>query len=171
MNVLIVFFVSGLWHGASYNFVIWCILHGLFQIIGVLTLKYRNKLWINPDGKFVAVLRTVITFLLVNFCWIFFRANSLGDAGMAIAKIFTDWSFEPMKNFGFGVFSIIYVILCIASLYGIDKLKAFNINNGKVLKYGAVRYVIYLLMAWCVICAWIYLQATDVGSSFIYFQF
>lgn len=181
VNVLIVFFVSGLWHGASYNFVIWGILHGVFQIIGVLTLKYRNLAWakmrVNPEGKAVTVLRVIGTFILVDFCWIFFRANTIGDAGLAIAKIFTDWSFTKaavdngMKIFGFGAFSIIYVILCIASLYGVDALKTVSESNSKILKSGAVRYIIYIVMALCIICSWVYLQATDVGSSFIYFQF
>ncbi len=175
MNVLIVFFISGLWHGASYNFIIWGVLHGAFQIVGVLTLKYRNAAWrkvrVDPDGKIVSVLRIIGTFLLVDFCWIFFRADTVGDAGLAIAKIFTDWSFAPMKNFGFSVFSAIYVALCVLSLCGLDKLKSVSFNGCKILKYGVIRYIIYLLMAASVICAWIYLQATDVGSSFIYFQF
>jgi len=175
INVIIVFFISGLWHGASYNFIIWGLLHGAFQIIGVLTLKYRDKVWrkmrVDPDGRLVSVLRIIGTFILVDFCWIFFRSNSIVDAGLAIAKIFTDWSFAPIMNFGFSVFSVIYVVLCITSLFGLDKLKSISFNNCKILKHGAIRYIIYLLMAWCVICAWIYLQATDIGSSFIYFQF
>lgn len=98
INVLIVFFVSGIWHGANYTYIIWGLLHGIFQVIGVLTLNKRNRIWnkigIDHNGKLVSILRIIGTFLIIDFCWIFFRANSVGDSFIAINKIFTDCSFN-----------------------------------------------------------------------------
>lgn len=181
LNIMIVFFISGLWHGANYTFIVWGLLHGAFQIVGVLTLNFRNKAWnkmrINPDGKFVTVLRVIFTFLLVVFCWIFFRANSMSDASLAITKIFTDWIFnvDYFKNtitlFGFDWKNVLYVVVCILSLPLIEKLKYVNIDPYKPYNIEGIRYASYFVMSLFVICSWIYLQASEVGSSFIYFQF
>lgn len=181
MNIMIVFFISGLWHGANYTFIIWGLLHGAFQIIGVLTLNLRNKAWnkikVNPEGKLVSVLRVVITFLLVDFCWIFFRANNIGDASLAITKIFTNWEFniEYFNNtitlFGFDWKNVLYILVCILSLPLIEKLKYIKISPSKIFNNEYVRYTSYFVMSLFVICSWIYLQASEVGSSFIYFQF
>ena len=181
LNIMIVFFISGLWHGANYTFIIWGLLHGIFQIIGVLTLKYRNKGWeklrINPNGKIISCLRIIGTFLLVDFCWIFFRANSISDAGLAIEKIFTNWHFSQsyfsngITCLGLSWKSVLYILACIVSLHFIEKLKYIHISEYKVFNYRAIRYTSYYVMSMFIICSWIYLQAADVGSSFIYFQF
>ena len=181
LNIMIVFFISGLWHGANYTFVVWGLLHGAFQIIGILTLKYRNIMWnkmkVNPEGKLVSTLRIVGTFLLVDFCWIFFRANTISDAGLAIAKIFSDWSLKKdYFNYAFAFLEltwkpILYILICIVSLPIIEKLKYIQIHPSKLFNNGAVRYASYLVMTMFIACSWIYLQASEVGSSFIYFQF
>ncbi len=180
INILIVFFVSGIWHGANYTYIIWGLLHGVFQVIGVLTLKKRNQLWnkigIENNGKLVSCLRIVGTFIIIDFCWIFFRANSVGDAFIAINKIFTSWSlnFKYFKDsFEFLTISwksMLYILVCILSLPLIEKLKYFSYEKNNI-KSSSLRYSLYVLMMFMVIGAWIYLQASDVGSSFIYFQF
>ncbi len=180
-NIMVVFFISGLWHGANYTFIVWGLLHGAFQIIGVMTLKYRNKAWskinVNPEGKLVSIFRIVITFLLVDFCWIFFRANTIGDAGLAISKIFTNWNISK-EYFDSSILSLtlswkysIYILAVIAALPFIEKLKYITINPSRLFSQSGIRYITYLITTTCIICAWIYLQASNVGSSFIYFQF
>jgi len=187
LNILIVFFVSGLWHGANYTFIIWGLLHAVFQIIGKFTLGIRNKFWtklhVSPDGRAVAVLRTVGTFALVSFSWIFFRADSLSDAFTAIAKLFGDYSFSggylkyTVSGLGLTVPTAIYVALSVPFMLALEPLKKLDIASMRSRSYAAVyrcsavRYVIYVLLAFVTVCAWIYLQASDIGSSFIYFQF
>ncbi|MDE6414469.1 MAG: hypothetical protein K2K48_03560 [Anaeroplasmataceae bacterium] len=180
-NILVVFFISGLWHGASYNFVIWGLLHAGFQIIGALTLKQRNKLWckikLNPEGKFVGAVRLCITFLLVDFTWIFFRANSISDSATAITKLFTDWSFNleyfkyTWSQLGLSLPLWIYSIFGILIMLTLEKLKKIHVEQNRIYKNSIFRFGCYLILGWCLIYSWIYLQATDVGSSFIYFQF
>lgn len=92
-NLMIVFLVSGLWHGADYSFVVWGGLHGLFQIIGNITKPCREKLTakyqLKTDCFSHRLLQTAVTFLLVAFAWIFFRADSIADALHYIGRIFT----------------------------------------------------------------------------------
>ena len=82
-NLMIVFLVSGLWHGASWNFIFWGFLHGLYQIIGALTLNIRKTfckfIHVDRSEKLHNFIKMVITFILVTFAWIFFKADSIYD--------------------------------------------------------------------------------------------
>ncbi|MBO4336552.1 MAG: MBOAT family protein [Lachnospiraceae bacterium] len=84
LNLMITFLVSGLWHGAGWHFVAWGGLHGAYQVIGDMTDSLRdrlcNKLRIKRVGIFVSLIRRFITFLLVAYAWVFFRADSLKNA-------------------------------------------------------------------------------------------
>ena len=93
-NILVTFLVSGIWHGANWTFIVWGILHGAFQIVekALGFQKYAgNKGW--QKG-----IRILVTFLLVNFAWIFFRMPSLGEAWDVIIKIFADFDGEIYKS-------------------------------------------------------------------------
>lgn len=93
-NILIVFLLSGLWHGANWSFVVWGGLHGLYQIIGKLTKGAREKavsvLGIRTGTASWKVLRMAVTFLLVDFAWLFFRADGLAPAAEMLRHIFRD---------------------------------------------------------------------------------
>jgi len=82
VNIFIVFLVSGLWHGASYNFVIWGLLHGFYIFIETIFSKQLAKI---PK-----LLRIFITFNLVVFSWIFFRVPRLNEAFYVIKKILSN---------------------------------------------------------------------------------
>jgi alginate O-acetyltransferase complex protein AlgI len=83
-NLLITFLLSGMWHGAGWNFLAWGALHGLFVIAGIWTARARDFAARVTGLKRVPELhgrcKQAVTFLLAAFAWIFFRANSLGDA-------------------------------------------------------------------------------------------
>ncbi len=181
LNIMVVFFVSGLWHGANYTYIIWGVLHGVFYVIGVLTFKYRklviSKLKINPDGRFAHIVSVFVTFLIVDFCWIFFRAQSIGDAGLVISKIFTDWQFNldyyksGLSDLNMSIGAMIYIIVCVIGLRYIEDVKYISITNNKLMDYSWARYVTYYALCMTVCCAWIFLQQLDIESAFIYFQF
>ena len=79
LNTMIVFLVSGLWHGANYTFIIWGAMHGLACI---LEKKYSDKLEnINP------VIKWVCTFIFINVAWVFFRSSSLSQALQILKNI------------------------------------------------------------------------------------
>ena len=93
IDVMITFFVSGLWHGASWTFVIWGILHGLYQTIEILTQKIRDKVVkkLNIDRSTFAhkTFQVLFTFGLVCFAWLFFKANSINEAIHIMKSIIT----------------------------------------------------------------------------------
>lgn len=80
LNVLIVFLVSGLWHGANWTFILWGLLHGIFSVF--------ERIFHIPDRKAPRFLKTGITFLLITFAWSLFRADSLQDAGLLWQQLF-----------------------------------------------------------------------------------
>ena len=93
LNIMVVFVVSGLWHGASWGFVMWGALHGLYLLIGRFTRPLKDKtlgkLHINPQGKLIGFIAGLITFALICFAWILFRANSMREAAVIIRALFT----------------------------------------------------------------------------------
>jgi D-alanyl-lipoteichoic acid acyltransferase DltB (MBOAT superfamily) len=97
LNLMIVFLVSGLWHGAAWIFVIWGGLHGLYVVGDVATRNLRGRLaqrlGLDQRPIVTALSGVFITFILVCLAWIFFRANSLADALVLLNNML------PLTNF------------------------------------------------------------------------
>lgn len=97
LNLMIVFLVSGLWHGAAWTFVIWGGLHGLYVVGEATTTTARSKLagrlGLDRRPATLAVLSGVVTFILVDLAWVFFRANSMADAFLLLSNM------APLTNF------------------------------------------------------------------------
>lgn len=81
LNVLIVFLVSGIWHGAGFTFIVWGLLHGVAMVLYRLLMKWIDKI---PYA-----LTWGVTFVFVNITWVFFRAFTLSDAGFLISRVFS----------------------------------------------------------------------------------
>lgn len=91
INILITFVLSGLWHGASWTFVIWGALHGLYIIASTFLAKLFNKISLGRTvlrWKISFLLQIIATFCLVNYAWIFFRAKNILDANYISANLF-----------------------------------------------------------------------------------
>ncbi|MBN1231022.1 MAG: MBOAT family protein [Anaerolineales bacterium] len=93
LDIMTTFLISGLWHGANWTFIVWGGLHGLYQAYEVLTQNIRDRLvktW-NIDRSTFAhkFFQVSITFLLVCITWLFFKADSLGQAGYMMKSILT----------------------------------------------------------------------------------
>jgi D-alanyl-lipoteichoic acid acyltransferase DltB (MBOAT superfamily) len=88
LNVLIVFLVSGLWHGANWTFIVWGGLNGLYQVIGSTASRLRGAV---PERSPWSMVRRVagglVTFHLVLVTWVFFRASSLTDAMTVFSRV------------------------------------------------------------------------------------
>ena len=93
LNKMIVFLVSGLWHGADLSYVLWGLLNGVYQVIGELLKPLRDKtvsfFSLNRNSLGHKLAKIAVTFVLVDFSWIFFRAKSISDAIEIIASIIT----------------------------------------------------------------------------------
>ena len=146
-NIFVTFLVSGIWHGANWTYIVWGCMHGILQIIekalGLNKLKVENG-W-------VKALRIVITFLVVNFAWIFFRMPTIGDACGVIGRIF-DFNQSMTLDIGsrhiFVLMILGTIILFIKDLldeYTPTKLRLFD-NNNRLLRWVAYVSVIVLIM-------------------------
>lgn len=86
INVLVVFLISGIWHGAAWTFILWGVLHGVANVL----CRLLQKVW----DKVPKLLRWLTTFLFVDLAWILFRSESLEDAGILYNKLFTPWEWK-----------------------------------------------------------------------------
>lgn len=82
-NIFVTFLVSGIWHGANWTFIVWGCMHGVCQIIEKILGQQKCSY-----GRLGKAIKIIITFLIVNFAWIFFRMPTLADACGVIARIF-----------------------------------------------------------------------------------
>lgn len=180
LNVMIVFLLSGLWHGAALTFVVWGGIHGLYQIIGALKNKLiskcvsAEKVQMLQTNAYVMVFKRVVTFALVCFAWIFFRGNTLSDCGEMVAKIFTDWSggSAALKAIGFdsrACISVMFmlVLLILFRFMALPQKK----NIGAWGREGVLHHVVYVYLVLAIAVAWLALAVDGGVSSFIYFQF
>ena len=123
-NLMITMLLGGLWHGASFNFVVWGGMHGIALAIDKLRLslltRFNNQRF---NSKFWKVLGVIITFHFVCFCWIFFKASTFHDAGVIISQILFNFdiaAFTPMLSAYGTVFTIMllgYIIHFIPKSY------------------------------------------------------
>ena len=180
-NLMTVFLVSGLWHGASWNFVVWGFIHGMYQIIGSVTDNSRRLLC-----ELVGIDRTKpqykwfqrgITFVLVCFAWIFFRSESLSQAIYIIKGIFTD--FRPWSVYGGGITSLgidsanLWVLVsavCLQFAVSVKEYKGSSVFDSVEKMHLFARWPIYLALLFVVLIFGIYGPGFE-QSQFIYFQF
>lgn len=108
INKMLVFLISGLWHGASWHFVVWGGLHGFYQIAADFFAPFRQKwikkLNINTHCFSWSLLQVIITFGLVDFAWIFFRSDSILDALRLLKRILIRPT--PWLLFNGGIFQL-----------------------------------------------------------------
>ena len=162
MNTMIVFVVSGLWHGADYTFLIWGAMHGAFMIIE--RVVYGEKIKNIPTGFTIGnAFRWLVTFSVVNFAWIFFRLDSLGDVTAVIVKIFTD-----RGGLYLDVKSIVYFFPALIIVFLFDYFAEKKAGNLILMdsKYRVVRWGAY-----CGLLLMILLFGSFEQTNYIYFQF
>lgn len=176
VNLFIVFLVSGLWHGASWTFVIWGAIHGVYQIIGRLTasprVKLIERLGFREDSLGVVWVRRVLTFVLVSFAWIFFRANSVSDLGVILSRLFVPTGGgigEALSFMGLDAVGAVLVVVSILTLILLDRMLVFGDGEDESDSITSGGAFIYLVMT--VLVVWALLLSQDMISTFIYFQF
>lgn len=182
LNLLIVFLVSGLWHGASWTFVIWGLIHAVYQIIGDLTAKPKSalmkKMNVRTDSGSYKLVQMGITYTLVNFAWIFFRAESIGDAFTIISRIFTQfdpWSLMNGVIYKMGLstqeMNILFVALIVMILVDAVKYKKHErLDQFLQRQFLPVRWGVLLFLLIFVLVFGSYGPAFN-AQDFIYFQF
>ena len=179
-NNMAVFLVSGLWHGAGWHFILWGGLHGAYQAVGRLTQRARQRLWeavglpeSNPLRRFLA---WGMTFSLVAFAFLLFRANSMSDAVLLIRALFFDFRPEALLDRGiyqlgldrqdFWAAALSVAVLVAADLLG----ERLPLGEAVERQCMALRWAVYLLLIFAVLIFGMYGPGFDAGA-FIYFAF
>jgi D-alanyl-lipoteichoic acid acyltransferase DltB (MBOAT superfamily) len=159
--LFITFFMSGLWHGAGWTFIIWGLLHAAAISYEVLTKKFRTKLSKKIPAKLYGALSVIITFCYLIFTWIFFRSSSINEAFYVIERIFTikaitysSYTIMTIRELCFCLFVIIALLMGEKYLYRSTELT----NNKKI----TVIVVLFFLS---------YFFGIFNEAQFIYFQF
>lgn len=88
LNLLIVYFISGFWHGAGFHYILWGVLHGILYVLTRITKSFAKEKQ-NKESKWKRIVGVVLTFLFFNISCVYFRAESVSQANELIAKIFT----------------------------------------------------------------------------------
>lgn len=180
-NILVTFLASGLWHGANWTFVAWGLLHGLYQIAGILLRPLRERctalLRLDRHKKIQAFLRVACTFALTSFAWIWFRAASFTEALSYIRGLFSGWRLATLWDgtlYQLGLAPRDFWVLwaSIAALWGVDWLR----RGGAPLRHKItalslpLRWGLYTALVFAILFFGLY-GGDYEGNAFIYFQF
>lgn len=159
-NIFVTFIVSGIWHGANWTFIVWGVMHGILQIIE------KALGWQKYEGKSMAVrgLRIIVTFLLVNFAWIFFRMPSIGDAFGIFNRIFSDVGVPNLSDMDPAIMIVLGLALPI--LFFKDIKDEFFLGGQYIFNNRIIRWLIYIIL----FCYILLLGDLD-GGQFIYVSF
>ncbi len=161
INIMIVFILSGFWHGASWNFVIWGALHGLFQLMGLTLNRVFPHLAADQLRSVAGIwMYRLFTFLLVTIAWVFFRIPKFGDIQIYFRQI-TQGTFSDPISLAFNTNELLFSILLIAGLYVYD-LKRDKIKVDSVQLFWPIMAGMAFL---------IYFFGVFNMKQFIYFQF
>jgi D-alanyl-lipoteichoic acid acyltransferase DltB (MBOAT superfamily) len=164
-NVFIIFIVSGFWHGANWTFLVWGAIHALLFLPLILTDKNRRYVENIASERMLPSLieffQILETFTLVMFAWIFFRADTIGDALNYLKNIVTQFSFKvqylPIERYSIELMALIFTFIAIEWMHRKQE-------HPFVGKYKWIKITVILLML-------VTLGVYSEYQEFIYFQF
>ena len=171
-NILVVFLVSGLWHGAAWTFAAWGLINGLYQVVGRFTRSGRDRLWkcvgVDPDGRLRSAVSLVCTFALTVFAWLFFRADSFEQLGLLLTKFVSGWEFESL----FEMMHLVNGRECLLMAVAVAALLASELPKTEW-KDGIWRMP--LPLRWMILLGLLFILILfgkyNESPAFIYFQF
>lgn len=173
-NNMLVFLVSGLWHGANWTFALWGMLNGTYIVLGRFLRPVREKalaaLGVEPSGRLRRLGATLLTFLLTCFAWVFFRANTLADLQLLLTRLVTHWDFSSLGRLVYLVNGRECLLMAILTL-GLCIVEFLAPRHGwhewLFVKPFPIRWIVYLALLFGLILFGKY----NESPSFIYFQF
>lgn len=177
VNVLIVFAVSGLWHGAALSFILWGLLNGLYQVAGALAAPFRTRvrsvLPFREDSKILALWQMGWVFLLSTLAWVFFEAGSVRAAWGVLRNMVKPvlWDVGGLAAMGMGRKEFLVAGVGLLGLLGVD---AYSLKADPAQKVADasrwVRWCVYLALLLLTVVFGSYGTGYD-AQSFIYGQF
>lgn len=167
-NLMVVFVISGLWHGANWTYIIWGAINGFYLVFAIMTSNVRNKfnsaIGIQKLPKLFLFSQILITFLLISFSRIFFRSNTFDDAIKVIKKMAT----FSGSIFSEGVNILAYSFFAMGFLLVVELKKEFYTGSFTLSNHQNfwVRNLYYSMLIVLIITLGVF-----DGGQFIYFQF
>jgi alginate O-acetyltransferase complex protein AlgI len=162
LNLWLVFLASGLWHGASWNFVWWGAYHGMFLVLErMFLLKVYERI-----GKFLSI---IICFFIVNIGWIYFRVEDLSIANHIVSKLFSfDFSHIPVRV-DYKAICILISAVIFVFIWGFSKAEVFQQRILNSLSDRSLMLKCLACMILLIVCSG-YIVASEF-NPFIYFRF
>ena len=167
-NLLLTMLLGGLWHGAAGRYILWGGLHGFYLVVHKLLMSFFPKLKVKGEDMSVShrIIATFVTFNLVCFGWIFFRAESIKDGFSMLNQIFTQFNLINLFPFICGYFQIILLMVIVFAaqftpLVLKNKVKLFFIESSWIQKSVLLLILIIFIAQ---------IKSSDI-QPFIYFQF
>lgn len=181
INIFIVFLVSGLWHGASWHFVLWGAIHGVMRVVGECTEGLREKIYsalhFQRDTIATTMWKMICTFTVVSLAWVFFRAESVYQAVSILVNLFTEynpWVFTDGSLFTLGLDAKEWnvLIVSVSFLALVDILRYCKINLMELFMKQNLwfKWLVFYIGIMAVVIFGVYGPEYD-AAQFIYFQF
>lgn len=168
--LIVTFLVSGIWHGATWGYVIWGLLHGIYLAVSTYYRPYQKRLhkWLGIEkSKWLKLWQVFITFNLVSFAWVFFRANSLDDAWYIISNWY--YGFKGLRSgllLSQGPRHLFLLLLCI-TIFALATL--FPLITERIKKTqlkGTTRWLYYYLFAMLILICGLFGKAEFIYGRF-----
>jgi D-alanyl-lipoteichoic acid acyltransferase DltB (MBOAT superfamily) len=167
-NTIIVFLISGLWHGANWTFICWGLYHAcliaLFIMLGINTKPKEDLVVGKRFSSIKDILMMIITFLLVMFGWMIFRAESMTQFQDIIRALFANEFFDSSQIYGKTFLLNVIVLLFIEWLQR-NKQHTLQLPNNWLFQHQSARWALYVMFYLYII------TATGYSQTFLYFQF
>jgi len=161
-NIIIIFIVSGLWHGANWTFIIWGMIHAIMFIPLFVTgnnRKHTTKVCCHDKWlpSFKELIQVSTTFFITTITWVFFRSSSVGEALLYLNTMITNFSIPSSRSLS----GMIFVFL----IFSLDWLWRENEREPLKIKNKYLRYSTYTLICYAILFNF------SNEQEFIYFQF
>jgi D-alanyl-lipoteichoic acid acyltransferase DltB (MBOAT superfamily) len=177
-NIMIVFIVSGLWHGANWTYVIWGGLHGFYLVFEEISepvkQRIRSRFNLQTDNFSFKITSVLFNFILVSFAWIFFRANSVQDSFYIVKNLFVN-NFsklvgEDLFSLGLDKYDFKVAIVSIIVLLFVHLVqRKIVVSNWVANQWLPIRWSLYIGLILTILIFGFYGQNEE--AQFIYFQF
>ncbi len=177
---VLVFVISGFWHGARWTYVVWGLIHAMYRVVGALTKKKRRKFYkkigLTKHEKLYDFGRMSTTFVLVDFTYIFFRADTLPQAFSIVKSILFNTNLsvlftDVLFTYGLDSKDLIIAVLSLVVLWVVDMLQSKTDLADKILSMKIpAKWAVCLGLILSILIFGVYGPQYD-ATPFIYFQF
>jgi D-alanyl-lipoteichoic acid acyltransferase DltB (MBOAT superfamily) len=173
INILIVFIVSGIWHGAAWTFIAWALLHAIYllgeRMLRPYLITFSKTIGLDRLSWLQSLIQVFVTFSLVTIAWVFFRAQTFSDA-INILVMMSDWSRFNLKEYyllGLNTFEMMLCFLMPILMIFIDYCIGFKPRViMKFWEYDSFRSLSYVTGLYLILLFGVFERV-----DFIYFQF